>query len=117
MSSEAITRNDLTAILNEVLPSLGYALITDTFRNPSSVSISAGTVGTYGNRVTYNCAKTGYSLLGAFVINVQNPGTYNPTVTYLSDNTVYVSLYRATGSAFTVSANEIEIMCLYKSSY
>lgn len=92
-------------------------IVAEQLSNPSSVSISAGTVGTYANRAEIDCTKAGYTLIGAFIKGVSNPGSYHASVTgVINDVTVYVSLYRATGSAVTVAKGEIVIIALYKKS-
>lgn len=93
----------------------GGTIVTDTFSNQSTISMSGGTVGTYANRAEINCSKAGHTLIGAFIRGVSNPGTYHASVTALvNGTTIYVSLYRAVSSAYTVAKNEITVVAVYE---
>lgn len=68
-----------------------------------TVSFSAGTIGTRGAAVSCGgSAKTGYSFVGAFVLDHQNTTTFNVAVVRnASNNIVYLLAYRASGNAAT----------------
>jgi len=68
-----------------------------------TVSFAAGTIGTRGAAVSCGgSAKTGYSFVGAFVLDHQNTTTFNVAIVRnASNNIVYLLAYRASGNAVT----------------
>ena len=78
-----------------------------------SVTISAGTVGTYGNLVAKDIAIAGYKPVMATIARIQHPSWYLP-VSSIIGNKLYFIFYRTSPSASDVSANDVTVNVLYE---
>lgn len=78
-----------------------------------SVTISAGTVGTYGNMITKDIAIAGYTPVMAAITQIQHPSNYLP-VSSIIDNNLYFIFYRVSSNAINVPANDVTVSVLYE---
>lgn len=97
MSSETITRADLTAILNEVLPTPQTSLLVET-KTTSSFNVSANTVLSATQSV--DVSKTGYTPLG-IVGTGSNNNNLNILRANISGTTGYIRVHNPTSSALS----------------
>lgn len=79
----------------------------------ASVTISAGTVGTYGILVSKNIAIAGYKPVMATITQIQHPSNYLPVAMIIESN-LYFVFYRAQSSAASVNANDVTVNVLYE---
>ena len=77
-------------------------------------SFAAGTIGTRGAQVAIDASKAGYTLIGAWIVYIENSSNYHPLVFRAASpaTTVYVNLYRCVSTA--VSDIDVTVECLYE---
>lgn len=98
MSSEAITRNDLTAILNEALPP-NNRLIMERVTVASGLSISANSV--LATTQSATVSKSGYSPIGLVGTAANNNSVIIMRAEINSSGTIYMRLSNPTSSAIS----------------
>ena len=76
-------------------------------------SFTAGTIGTRGAQVTIDATKTGYTLIGAWIVYIEDSSSYHPLVFRAGSpaTRVYVNIYRCVSTA--VSDIDVTVECLY----
>lgn len=105
---------NLDQILDYVADDVKNRIVIDDIKNTSTVSITAGTIGTYSTNTTLNIAKSGYKPIVATLRSMSHPASYMPIVALSSsENTATVYFYRPTGSAYTIPANDFTIRVVY----
>ena len=80
-----------------------------------SVSISAGTIGTYATDIRKDVSVDGYKPILIAFIQIGHGASYLP-VARLVNNEVEIIFYRALSTAYTVPANDIKVNVLYEAS-
>jgi hypothetical protein len=88
------------------------AIVRETFT--VKTSFAAGTIGTRGAQVSINAAKSGYTLIGAWIVYIEDSSSYHPLVFRAGSpaTTVYVNFYRCVSTA--VSDIDVTVECLYE---
>jgi len=79
----------------------------------ASVTISAGTAGTYATMNTQDITIAGYKPVMAAIAKIQHPAQYIPVVANM-ENKIYFIFYRAASSACTIPANDVTVTVLYE---
>lgn len=79
----------------------------------ASVTISAGTAGTYATMNPQDITIAGYKPVMATITKIQHPGKYIPVVANM-ENKIYFIFYRAESSAYTIPANDVMVTVLYE---
>ena len=101
-------------LFTKILDALNKSeLVTKVYKNSSAISISSGTPGTYATNQQINIAKAGYSPLGILNAPTGHPASYL-LIPAISGSTLYLQCYRAQQSAYTVPADDITVVVLYK---
>ena len=106
MSSETITRNDLKAILDEVLPPQDGLLTTQSFEH-TGLTVSAGVT----TKANFSVAKSGYTPLGAVAWD-----SYDSLVTIASiinngNGTFSMWVRNTSGSSITIKPRITVLYC------
>lgn len=79
----------------------------------ASVTISAGTIGTYGNMTIKDIAIAGYTPVMAAITQIQHPSNYIP-VSAIIESKLYFIFYRVSSNAINVPANDVTVNVLYE---
>lgn len=81
----------------------------------AATSLSAGTIGTYATAPNTSVAVTGRKPIGAVLIAYGHPGYYHCTpVLDIDGNTLHFVFYRASSSAYSVTADDVKVRVFYE---
>ena len=81
-----------------------------------SMSITAGSVGSYATHSDINVAKTGYTPVAVSFRNIGHGGSYHPIVFLINEQTARVQLYRVGTGAYSVPAYDMCVRVFYRKS-
>ena len=79
----------------------------------SSTSLTAGTIGAYVTMENIDVSKSGYTPISCSFKVITHPGSYDVNC-FLDGSTLTIFYYRATSTAYTISAGDLKVRILYK---
>ena len=82
-----------------------------------SITLSAGTIGSYADGTTVNVELSGYTAIGISIMKLSHAGAYNPVVQINSTGigaTIY--FYRTTSTVYTIPDGDMKVRVVYKKS-
>ena len=101
------------ANLDQIMDYLADEFTTEEVGSGSAIALSAETIGTAVTTKSVDVSKTGYVPIAATFSQYSHPSGYN-AIFSLSGNNLLFIFYRASSSAYTIPADDLKVLVLYK---